>query len=27
LVYREKAGIRVTYTVSHPGKCFRSQIS
>ncbi len=27
LVYREKAGIRVTYTVSHPGRCFRSQIS
>ena len=27
LVYREKAGLRVTYTVSHPGKCFRSQIS
>jgi hypothetical protein len=27
LIYREKAGLRVTYTVSHPGKCFRSQIS
>lgn len=27
LVYREKSGLRVTYTVSHPGKCFRSQIS
>ena len=27
LVYREKAGIRVTYTVSHSGKCFRSQVS
>jgi hypothetical protein len=27
LVYREKAGLRVTYTVSHPGKCFRNQIS
>ena len=27
LVYREKAGLRVTYSVSHPGKCFRSQIS
>jgi len=27
LVYREKTGLRVTYMVSHPGKCFRSQIS
>lgn len=27
LIGREKAGLRVTYTVSHPGKCFRSQIS
>lgn len=27
LVYREKTGLRVTYTVSHPGKCFRSQVS
>lgn len=27
LVHREKAGIRVTYTVTHPGKCFRSQVS
>lgn len=27
LVCREKAGIRVTYIVSHPGNCFRSQIS
>ena len=27
LVYREKTGLRVTYSVSHPGNCFRSQIS
>jgi hypothetical protein len=27
LIYRQKTGVRVTYTVSHPGKCFRSQIS
>lgn len=27
LVGRQKAGLRVTYFVTHPGKCFRSQIS